>query len=214
MTRFLLGQKSRKELAHTLGELLGCEAKYLGTPTMRYLIGDTHLEKDGSILWAEQLEKDEVRRMLEALKNKGFETVGDGLTLSVPAALFTTDTMYKLERILDSKGTLIKKALKADRITAERNIETVDFPWFDRPLTKEEDVIYQDFIERLCRMAREQNRVLKRETVTDNEKYSFRCFLLRLGYIGKEHKEARKILLQNLEGSPAYRHLKEEESDD
>ena len=40
---------------------------------------------------------------------------------------------------------------------------------------------------------------------TDNEKYAFRCFLLRLGFIGAEYKAARKILLKNLSGSSAFR---------
>ena len=38
-----------------------------------------------------------------------------------------------------------------------------------------------------------------------NEKYAFRCFLLRLGFIGTEYKEARKILLRNLAGSSAFK---------
>ena len=40
---------------------------------------------------------------------------------------------------------------------------------------------------------------------TDNEKYAFRCFLLRLGFIGAEYKTARKILLKNLSGSSAFK---------
>ena len=39
----------------------------------------------------------------------------------------------------------------------------------------------------------------------DNEKYAFRCFLLRLGMIGNAYKESRKILLQNLIGSSAFK---------
>lgn len=39
----------------------------------------------------------------------------------------------------------------------------------------------------------------------DNEKYAFRCFLLRLGLIGAEHKQTRKILLRNLTGSSAFK---------
>ena len=35
--------------------------------------------------------------------------------------------------------------------------------------------------------------------------YAFRCFLLRLGFIGAEYKTARKILLKNLSGSSAFR---------
>ena len=39
----------------------------------------------------------------------------------------------------------------------------------------------------------------------DNEKYAFRCFLLRLGFIGNEYKSQRKILLRNLTGSSAFK---------
>ena len=43
------------------------------------------------------------------------------------------------------------------------------------------------------------------EKETDNDKYAFRCFLLRLGFIGAEFKTERKILLRNLAGSSAFR---------
>jgi hypothetical protein len=39
----------------------------------------------------------------------------------------------------------------------------------------------------------------------ENPKYSFRCFLLGLGFIGDEYKAARKILLKNLDGSAAFK---------
>ena len=39
----------------------------------------------------------------------------------------------------------------------------------------------------------------------ENEKYAFRCFLLRLGFIGAEYKTERKILLKNLTGSSAFK---------
>ena len=54
-------------------------------------------------------------------------------------------------------------------------------------------------------MARNQKRVNAKEKDTDNEKYAFRCFLLRLGFIGDEYKIARKILLRNFSGSSAFK---------
>ena len=54
-------------------------------------------------------------------------------------------------------------------------------------------------------MARNQKRVVAKEKATDNDKYAFRCFLLRLGFIGAEYKSERKILLRNLTGSSAFR---------
>ena len=50
-----------------------------------------------------------------------------------------------------------------------------------------------------------QKRITATEKPVDNEKYAFRCFLLRLGFIGNEYKTQRKILLRNLTGSSAFR---------
>ena len=40
----------------------------------------------------------------------------------------------------------------------------------------------------------------------ENEKYAFRCWMLRLGFIGEEFKTARTLLLQNVSGNCAWRH--------
>ena len=43
------------------------------------------------------------------------------------------------------------------------------------------------------------------KTVTENEKYTFRTWLLRMGLIGDEFETARKFLLENLDGDIAFR---------
>ena len=43
------------------------------------------------------------------------------------------------------------------------------------------------------------------KTVSENEKYTFRVWLLRLNLIGDEFKTARKHLLDNLEGNIAWK---------
>ena len=40
---------------------------------------------------------------------------------------------------------------------------------------------------------------------TENEKYAFRCWMLRLGFIGEEFATAREILLKNMDGNAAWR---------
>lgn len=54
-------------------------------------------------------------------------------------------------------------------------------------------------------MSVKQKRIQAKDKVVDNEKYAFRCFLLRLGFIGIEYKADRKILLKNIEGSAAFK---------
>ncbi|MDY5219765.1 MAG: amidoligase, partial [Eubacteriales bacterium] len=41
--------------------------------------------------------------------------------------------------------------------------------------------------------------------VTDNPKYAFRCWLLKLGFIGDEFKTAREVLIRLLPGNSAWR---------
>lgn len=49
-----------------------------------------------------------------------------------------------------------------------------------------------------------------KERQTDNEKYTFRTWLLRLGFIGERYKQARKELLKNLNGNGSFRNEKED----
>ena len=64
---------------------------------------------------------------------------------------------------------------------------------------------YTHFIAALCQMSRDAKRITAKEKPVDNEKYAFRCFLLRLGFIGNAYKADRKILLRNLSGSSAFK---------
>ena len=61
---------------------------------------------------------------------------------------------------------------------------------------------------KLCDMERNQKRVVAVVADTDNDKYAFRCFLLRRGFIGDEYKIARKVLLKKPYGQfgiPVFR---------
>ena len=61
----------------------------------------------------------------------------------------------------------------------------------------------------LVRTAAKLKRVNPTEREVENGKYAFRCFLLRLGFIGDDFKQSRKILLSNFEGSSSYKSAKE-----
>ena len=80
-----------------------------------------------------------------------------------------------------------------------------DSPWF--PELPDADAVkaYTHFISALCEMSKNAKRVTVTEKTVENEKYAFRCFLLRLGFIGAEYKTERKILLKNLTGSSAFK---------
>ena len=54
-------------------------------------------------------------------------------------------------------------------------------------------------------MSKDQKRISATEKPVDNERYAFRCFLLRLGFIGDEYKTDRKILMRYLPGNSAFK---------
>ena len=131
---------------------------------------------------------------------------GYGLTVSIPADTLGPDALVNLTSLLAAKGRLIRTALGLETLPVEVDPDTVSFPWFEgRHLDADEIKTYTHLIAALCEMARNQKRITAREKVTDNDKYAFRCFLLRLGFIGAEFKDERKILLRNLSGNSAFK---------
>ena len=137
----------------------------------------------------------------------------DGLSISLPRSLFTETALQNLDALLLSKGRLIRHAFDIQEATYTLTDERITFTWLHGTITDETAKAYAEFISKLCLMARTQKRVTAKEKIVDNEKYAFRCFLLRLGMIGSAYKESRKILLQNLTGSSAFKsgHRKEAE---
>ena len=136
----------------------------------------------------------------------------DSFSISLPHTLFTDTALQNLNSLLEAKGTLIKKALGIFDLPIVVTDEQIIFPWFGSIPSPEEVHAYTTFIAKLGEMARTAKRVTATEKEVDNEKYAFRCFLLRLGFIGDEYKNDRKILLRNLSGSGAFKSGKKKES--
>ena len=137
----------------------------------------------------------------------------DSLSISLPRTLFTETALQNLDALLLSKGRLIRHAFDIREATYTLTDDRITFAWLHGTITDETAKAYAEFISKLCLMARAQKRVTAKEKIVDNEKYAFRCFLLRLGMIGSAYKESRKILMQNLTGSSAFKsgHRKEAE---
>ena len=141
------------------------------------------------------------------------ESDEDSLSVSLPRTLFTETALRNLDALLLSKGRLIRHAFDIKEATYMLTNDHITFAWLHGTITDETAKAYAEFISKLCQMARTQERVTAKEKIVDNEKYAFRCFLLRLGMIGNAYKQSRKILLQNLTGSSAFKsgHRKEAE---
>ncbi|AOH48059.1 virulence protein [Selenomonas sp. oral taxon 920] len=139
------------------------------------------------------------------------ESGEDSLSISLPRSLFTETALQNLDALLLSKGRLIRHAFDIKEATYTLTDDRITFAWLHGTITDETAKAYAEFISKFCQMARTQKRVTAKKKIVDNEKYAFRCFLLRLGMIGNAYKQSRKILLQNLTGSSAFKsgHRKE-----
>ena len=215
--------QDRKPLVKAISEFTETKAVYMKTPTYAYRIGDFTVTRDGNLEFEDSVDAADLIALLASL---GFtadtsateqqETTSEevpapaaetahsenvGLTVEVPIEGVAVDN---LNRLFDAKGKLICRALAVDSLPIEVTDSTVRFPWFS-DCSADESKAYTHFISALCELAANAKRVTAKERETDNDKYAFRCFLLRLGFIGSEYKTERKILLRNLTGSSAFK---------
>lgn len=197
-----LDGRTRKALVTAIEELTSEQAVYRKMPTCNYDIGEITVLKDGSINFPDGSD------IIERLADMGFaaEPEQTALTIEMPNTLTETE-LDALKRLVASKAALIRKAVGAKSLDFTVSENKVAFPWFT--LTEgnegEEAVAYTAFISALVDMVKRQKRIVATEKDVENEKYAFRCFLLRLGFIGDEYKTARKILLRHLTGSSAWK---------
>lgn len=82
---------------------------------------------------------------------------------------------------------------------------TVEFRMFNSTLHAGEVKSYIQLCLAISNQALVQKSASRSRTQSDNEKYTFRTWLLRLGLIGEEFATARKHLLKNLEGNIAWK---------
>ena len=223
----------RKAMVEVISGIVGMRPVYMRMPTCNYVIDNFTVTKEGTLVFDDRSDTVLVEQVLEGLDQAGFEveqpavkpaetpdtaqeaTPTDdpstpastplsepvGLTVAVPLEAVNIENLTK---ILESKGNLIRKALGISDLRFEVKEERVSFPWFAE-VEPSDAMAYTHFITALCDMAKNQKRITAKEKENDNEKYAFRCFLLRLGFIGAEFKAERKTLLRNLTGSSAFK---------
>lgn len=216
-----LNATDRKPLVKAISELTGEKAVYMKTPTYAYKIGDYTVTREGNLEAPDGLDAETLQQLKDTLESAGYQPEGievpeataedsseneiTGICISMPRSIFTDANLENLKGIIAAKRSLICKALGTDDLPLEITDTKVSFPWFPGQPDADSVKAYDTFICKLCEMARNQKRVSATEKQVDNEKYAFRCFLLRLGFIGNEYKTKRKILLKNLTGSSAFK---------
>ena len=221
--RFNVTGSRRKELVEIISQVTGCKQIYKGMPSAAYEVAGITISKDGAVTYDEHTESSTIQAILEQTASAGFtaeaeepasETSADAASANIAAAASDTGlvisfpadkvNLENLRKLLDSKSALIKKALEVEAFPIEESDNQISFPWWPSMPDFEAITAYTNFLAALCKMSKEQKRITAKEKPVDNEKYAFRCFLLRLGFIGDEYKQSRRILCRDLCGNSAY----------
>jgi hypothetical protein len=213
----------RKEIVKLLGEHFCIKPKYLGAPNFAYQVGEFTIDKEGKIV---SKAGEEVK--LEDILNVEEETT---IEIAFPLEGHNFRTLTNLINMIYSRHALIKKALGIEGDLMEEDfIETLNSSeiktledllkiagrFRSNEIKFEEDKITfknikidpkvaAEFLALLIKKAKELKYASAKPINTDNEKYTFRTWLMRLGMIGDEYKATRKVLLQNLTGNTAFR---------
>ena len=218
--QFNVNGEDRKAMVKAIEDELGVKATYLGVPSCAYQVGGFKVGKLGELEFADGEMTEEASKVIDACiratgvtpdglpeaesaqEEENTQEEAPILTISVP---LDKVKVGNLTALVESKAGLIRKALGTQDLRIDVDEEKVSFPWFPGDLDADTVQAYTEFIGALCKMSVNQKRVQAREKPVENEKYAFRCYLLRLGFIGAEYKQTRKVLLKNFEGSSAFR---------
>jgi hypothetical protein len=223
----------RKAMVAVMRDVLQDTTRYLGAPSFAFQVGAYTVDKNGTVTCSDGTDGAQIEILIRELAHDGFigERVGeavkpagpkavepaqltketpstvdpDRLAVELPKEGMTPIAMENLRRLVASKATLLKKALETNDLPITEHPDRIEFGWFRTTNDQAEITAYYQLTRGLCELSRTQKRVSATEQEVENEKYAFRCFLLRLGFIGAEYKEARKVLLKNLSGNAAFR---------
>ena len=199
--------QERKVIAAVLGEVLEAPVKYAGVPSCAYEVAGWTISKEGCLISPPFNAEDApaVKTVMDALKIAGVAADGR-LEVQISAERADEAALSNLDKILKSKETLIRKSLEAQgEIAARLEDGKLSSVFFSATTSKDEISACVLLMLRIWEQAQMLKRVVAREQTVDNEKYAFRCFLLRLGFIGDRYRQERKVLLARLEGNMAFK---------
>lgn len=215
----------RKALVTAIEEIIGKKAIYKKVPSCAYTVEGYTITKEGTLQWDDGSDASEAKLLVKQLAEAGFVAEGfeiedietetndsenmepaeESLCIQIPKSSISDFELDLMKKMIAGKASLIKKATGASNLDVEIKEDAICFPWFDTLPEPEMINAVSVFITKLVALSREMKRVTTSDREVENERYAFRCFLLRLGFIGDEYKAARKILLKKLTGSSAFR---------
>jgi len=213
---------SRKEVAGIIGKCLEVKPEYKGGITYQYYIGNWAVFMDSTVqpeiadgeagddykvgICIPNSNREELVKVLSVLKEaSSIVNSSCRLTIIIDDSKHTDKSKENLIKLFESKKKLIFMALGIEDGNIEIEEDKVIFRLFGATLDVDRIIAYDQFCALLNQMALKSKSASSKKRESDNPKFTFRVFLIRLGMIGNEYKMTRKILLERLKGNSAFR---------
>jgi len=224
----------RKAIAQIIAEASNTDAIYAGPPSFAYRVGDISIDRNSLVKMPINERSEDVLQALKekgvTTESEGIVTIlmkqHTGVSLRnlvniiaskdrlLQAALGRTASTLPLPLVelvnsirLEDAGDFAEVVRGQDTggLSFDFKRKTIGFSFFNASLELETVKAYAALCSALDEQAKKQKHASFQQKDTENQKYTFRCFLLRLGFIGDELKAERKVLMANLEGNGAFR---------
>lgn len=123
-------------------------------------------------------------------------------TFSIPDSLVDELEGNESETMEAAKDSLLAYAEDMRGIGISEEKITFRFPYTEDTVKVK---AWTNLATAMVKQAREQKRIDPEERIEENEKYYMRIWLLRIGFGGKDMKDSRNALMENLKGHSAFR---------
>ncbi|WP_406711893.1 hypothetical protein QEV67_04435 [Trueperella pyogenes] len=183
-----------------------------------FTVQGTVIYPDGTVVWGDELDTGLINYTTRFLdQDEGI--TGENIT-AFPVTITIEDArlvlerdwwaprhVKNIERILTAKQTLLAQALGVDpdKVLPTREGNKLIFHWLTDTTSDELRACLPQLLGAVHAHATTSRKLQATSKATGNQRYIMRCWLLRLGFNGREHHALRVAMGRNLTGSAAYR---------
>lgn len=207
-TQKIVGTGERKGLLTPIAENAGQSVQYAGAPTFAYTAAGWAVDKNNVVASPEfeiDSELGEITLLPELLRDTGAVPEGQ-LSVTIFPDRVDEEKAAIMQALLESKERLFRKALQTEQdLTVSADERSFTFAFYNATLDHADIMAAIQLAHCIYEQSLQQKRVTSKDKNVDNEKYAFRCFLLRIGMIGKEYGTARKALSKHLSGNSSFK---------
>lgn len=198
----------RKHILAPIAEKFERDVQYAGAPTFAYQAADWSVDKNNMVVspvFEIESELEQHAGFMELLQQAGMAAEGQ-LAVTILPGSADEEKAGIMQALLESKGSLIRKSLQTEEhLAVSAGAQGYTFAFYNATLDHRDIVAAVQFAFCIHEQSLQQKRVTSKDKAVDNEKYAFRCFLLRIGMIGKEYTVARKALSKHLSGNSSFK---------